>query len=118
MLKIDCIIRTEKNRKLVFIHTSTHLHIHTLKRHIHTFFIRLFNWEYWPAKLVYIPVMVYYLILSVKARSFFYYSASNPSIETGGMFAESKWKVLKLIPRNYYPDTVLIPAKTNFENVK
>ena len=82
------------------------------------FFIRLFNWEYWPARVVYIPVMIYYAFLSVKARSPFYYSASNPSIETGGMFAESKWDVFQLIPPQLFPKTILVPANSDFERIK
>lgn len=72
------------------------------------FYIRAFSWEYWPIWLVYFPVSFYYVYLALKARSFFFFSASNPSIETGGMFFESKWSIFKLIPQRYYPATVLI----------
>jgi hypothetical protein len=58
--------------------------------------------------LVYFPVSFYYIYLALKARSFFFFSASNPSIETGGMFFESKWSIFKLIPKEYYPTTVLV----------
>jgi len=57
---------------------------------------------------VYFPVSFYYIYLALKARSFFFFSASNPSIETGGMFFESKWSIFKLIPKKYYPSTILI----------
>lgn len=58
--------------------------------------------------LVYFPVSFYYIYLALKARSFFFFSASNPSIETGGMFFESKWNIFKLIPKEYYPSTILV----------
>jgi hypothetical protein len=58
--------------------------------------------------LVYFPVSFYYIYLALKAKSFFFFSASNPSIETGGMFFESKWNIFKLIPKEYYPSTVLV----------
>jgi hypothetical protein len=58
--------------------------------------------------LIYFPTSFYYVYLSIKARSFFFFSASNPSIETGGMFFESKWEIFKLIPKEYYPPTVYI----------
>ena len=73
-----------------------------------TFYIKAFSWEYWPMWLVYFPVSFYYIYLSVKARSFFFFSASNPSIETGGMFFESKWSIFKLIPKEFYPATLLV----------
>lgn len=72
------------------------------------FLIKLFNWEYWPQWVVYMPLAVYYLYLSLRARSFFFFSAANPGIETGGMFFESKWDVLQLIPSHLYPSTILV----------
>ncbi len=58
--------------------------------------------------IVYFPVSFYYIFLSIKARSFFFFSASNPTIETGGMFFESKWKIFELIPKKYFPTTIYI----------
>lgn len=81
------------------------------------FFIRLLNWEYWPFYIVQFPVAWYYLWLAFKARSFFYFSASNPSIETGGMFGESKWKIFELIPKHLYPVTILIKEGTDINEV-
>lgn len=72
------------------------------------FYIKTFSWEYWPVWVVYFPVGFYFLYLSIKARSFFFFSASNPSIETGGMFFESKWKIFQLVPKAYYPATILV----------
>jgi len=74
------------------------------------FYIKLFSWEYWPIWIVYFPVSFYFLYLAAKARSFFFFSASNPTIETGGMFFESKWEIFKLIPKEYYPTTIFIEA--------
>ncbi|GGM90579.1 D-alanine--D-alanine ligase [Dyadobacter beijingensis] len=70
--------------------------------------IRLKSWEYWPFGVVYIPVFVYWLWLSLKARSFFFFSAANPSIESGGMLGESKIDILDLIDNSYKPVTVFI----------
>lgn len=72
--------------------------------------IKTFSWEYWPVWLVYFPVSFYYIYLSIKARSFFFFSASNPTIETGGMFFESKWKIFELMPKAYFPSTIYIEA--------
>ena len=80
-------------------------------------YIKLFNWEYWPMWLVYLPVGFYYIFLSIKARSFFFFSAANPSIETGGMFFESKWDIFKLIPKEYYPVTVFTSGNENLDVV-
>lgn len=70
--------------------------------------IRLKSWEYWPFSVVYIPVFVYWLWLSLKARSFFFFSAANPSIESGGMLGESKIDILDLIDNAYKPVTQFV----------
>jgi hypothetical protein len=80
--------------------------------------IKVFNWEYWPMWMVYFPVAFYYLYLSVKAKSFFFFSASNPTIETGGMFFESKWSIFKLIPKKYFPTTIIIDEKDELLDIE
>ena len=51
---------------------------------------------------------------ALRERSLFYFSASNPSILTGGMMGESKSAVLNLVPPAVKPKTMLInlPATT------
>ncbi|MBX2895386.1 MAG: hypothetical protein KF763_08080 [Cyclobacteriaceae bacterium] len=78
------------------------------------FFIKLRSWEYWPFGIVQAPVFLLWIWYALKERSLFYFSASNPSIVTGGMMGESKSAVLNLIPDSVKPKTVLInlPATT------
>ncbi|MGN6490594.1 MAG: NRDE family protein [Agriterribacter sp.] len=77
-----------------------------------SFFIRLFNWEYWPFNVVYGPIIGYWLWLCVKARSFFFFNASNPLIKNGGFLLESKKEIYDLMPQEYYPLTVFCAANT------
>jgi hypothetical protein len=79
--------------------------------------IKTFSWEYWPMWLVYLPVSLYYLYLAAKARSFFFFSAANPSIETGGMFFESKQKIFELIPQKYFPKTLFLNESIEMEEI-
>ena len=72
------------------------------------FWIKLRSWEYWPAGVVYTPAILYHCWLALRARSFFYFSAANPSIENGGLHGESKWKILEMIPREYLPQSALV----------
>ncbi|HXH18538.1 MAG TPA: hypothetical protein VNJ07_05595 [Chitinophagales bacterium] len=76
------------------------------------FLIKLTHWEFWPFYIVYIPVYFYFLWLAVKARSLFFFSASNPGVETGGLFGESKWNVLQKVSPELIPKTVLIKSET------
>jgi len=73
------------------------------------FVIKLRSWEYWPFGIVHFPVFFYYMWLSLRARSFLFFSASNPGIVMGGMFGESKFEVLKKVPSRYVPHTTLVP---------
>lgn len=81
------------------------------------FFIRLRSWEYWPFSLVYLPIFGYWLWLSIKARSLFFFSASNPSIETGGLLGESKIDILNRISDEFKPKTLFVPASTHPDTV-
>jgi hypothetical protein len=71
-------------------------------------YIQTVHWEYWPMWLVYMPVSFYFMYLSIKARSLFFFSASNPNIENGGMFFESKWLIYQQIPKELFPTTIFI----------
>lgn len=82
------------------------------------FFIRLVNWEYWPFFIVYFPFFFYWLWLSAKARSFFFFNAANPTIENGGYLMESKYNISKLIPSAYHPKTFLVAAGTPYKRVE
>ncbi|MGI9544745.1 MAG: hypothetical protein ACR2MX_15895 [Cyclobacteriaceae bacterium] len=70
------------------------------------FFIKLLNWEYWPFGVIYAPAILYWFFLSIKTRSFFFFSAANPGIKTGGMLGESKINILKKVPPVWLPKTV------------
>ncbi len=84
-----------------------------MKLYLRKYFIKLLHWEYWSMNVVYLPVMVYYVYLSWRAKSFFFFTASNPSIENGGMLGESKWEIFKILPKNSFPNTIFI--QKNFD---
>lgn len=76
--------------------------------HSRPFFIRLFHWEYWSFYVVYAPMIVYWLILSIRARTLFFCSAANPGIEVGGVLGESKINILNRVPEHLKPKTVFV----------
>ncbi len=79
----------------------------------HPFFIRLFHWEFWPHHVVYAPVYLYGCWLCLRARSFFFFNTSNPSIINGGFLMESKKAIYDMIPEMYYPATLYFKAGTD-----
>lgn len=70
-------------------------------------FIKLFNWEYWPFNIVYGPMFLYWFWLMVRARSAFFFNTANPLIKNGGFLLESKKEIYDLIPQEFYPATLL-----------
>jgi len=81
------------------------------------FFTRLTNWEYWPFSLIYFPVSFYWIWLIIKARSLFFFTASNPSIEFGGMLGESKFDIFKIINPSLQPKTIFSPPDRPYEHI-
>jgi len=81
------------------------------------FVIRLRSWEYWPFGIVQAPLVLYWLWLSIRTRSLFFFSASNPGILTGGMFGESKFEILEKIPKAYKPISIFVQVPSKKEDV-
>ncbi|MNS02592.1 carbamoyl phosphate synthase-like protein [compost metagenome] len=80
-------------------------------------FHKITHWEYWPFQIVYIPIYFLWAFYWLKAKSIFFFNASNPSIKNGGFMMESKKEIYDLIPQQYYPKTGLIKERTAVESV-
>ena len=78
---------------------------------------RLVRWEFWPWRIVYLPVAVYWFFLAIKARGWVFFSAANPCMRFGGLVAYSKTDVTKLVPEAYLPKTVFVEQKDVFDEV-
>ena len=69
------------------------------------------QWEYWPPLMIYIPLLPYALYLALKAKSFGFFSAVNPSLEGSGNGLESKYKSIQLLPDKNKPKTIFIQKR-------
>lgn len=88
--------------------------MNNIQRFLHRpFFIRLFNWEYWSFGTVYALLYPIWIILCIRARSFFFFAASNPSIENGGFLNESKKDIHAIIPPELSPRTAFFSLPAN-----
>lgn len=76
------------------------------------------NWEYWPFHVFYLPIYPFWLWYSFKARSLFFYVASNPTIKNGGFILESKKEIAEIIPDQYTPTTLFFFPFTSFTKIK
>jgi membrane protein DedA with SNARE-associated domain len=71
---------------------------------------RLWRWEFWPAWVFYLPLVPWYLVLSLRDRSFTVWAAANPGIPAGGVVGESKAAILEQLPAEWIIPTLLVPA--------
>jgi hypothetical protein len=82
------------------------------------FWIKLTKWEFWPFWLFYTPVYVYWFWLSLRARSFVFFSAANPVMELGGFGGYSKYNVIRRFPAALIPKTICVnPAINNPDEI-
>ncbi len=82
------------------------------------FFIKLFHWEYWPFGVVYGPVLPVYFWYALKAKSFFFFSTSNPTIKNAGFEMESKFEIDKIIPEQYRPASIYFEPATDINIIQ
>jgi hypothetical protein len=73
------------------------------------FWIRLSRWEYWSFHTIYLPLYPIFIFFCFRARSFFFFSAANPSIQNGGYLGESKKDLFRLLPPHLQPATLFFP---------
>ncbi|MEO1433987.1 MAG: hypothetical protein AAFV80_00505, partial [Bacteroidota bacterium] len=77
-----------------------------------------FNWEYWPTTIVNIPVILYWLYFALRSGKLFFFSNTNPVIETGGVLGESKINILNRLPKSVLPITLFFePQELNAAQV-
>jgi len=79
--------------------------------------VRVLNYEYWPFQLLFFPSVFYWLILAIRARTFVYFTATNPAIELGGFFGESKMNILSNVSDRYKPQTILVEATDSADQI-
>ena len=77
----------------------------------------IFNWEYWPTPMFYLPNLPYAFYLAIKAKHTTFFSAANPSIKSSGNGAESKYDTLQLIPEKFRPKTVFVTQNCSVDSV-
>ncbi len=68
----------------------------------------------WAANLPLVFIVIWF---ALRARQLFFFSAVNPVIETGGMWGESKFNILRRIPDSHVPATILVKQGTDFQAV-
>lgn len=66
---------------------------------------RLSNWEAWPFKLIYAPLVPFWLGYMVRSGAVWFFTPSNPKLTFGGLDGEPKKEMYDLLPAHLYPAT-------------
>ena len=78
---------------------------------------RLTDWEHWPFLLFYFPISYAWLWSYIKSGSFWFFTASNPTLTFGGLEGESKSEMYKQLPAHLCPRSIYITPSAPFADV-
>jgi hypothetical protein len=78
---------------------------------------KLNNWELWPFGLRYLAISPKWLWYCMRSGSFWFFTASNPTLTFGGFEGEGKKEMYDLLPTESYPKTLYINKGDSFEKV-
>lgn len=69
---------------------------------------RLTQWETWDWRIKYILIAPAWLFYCIRARSLWFFTASNPTLTFGGFDGESKREMYAQLPPGSYPKSIFI----------
>jgi hypothetical protein len=76
----------------------------------------LCNWECWDYRVKYIPLYPAWLWYCLRSGSFWFFTASNPTITFGGFEGEGKKEMYDQLPTSSYPKSIYISPTLSFDN--
>ena len=81
------------------------------------FFIKLTQWEHWPAFVYYLPLMPFFILRSIKSRQLIHFIIANPGLLYSGIGSESKYQTLALLPKALIPNSFLVLKSENIKTI-
>jgi hypothetical protein len=85
---------------------------------VKTILFRAARWETWHYLAKYIPIMPVWLWYCLRARSFWFFTPSNPTLTFGGFEGESKREMFNQLPPDSYPKSIYISHSLLFQEVE
>lgn len=79
---------------------------------------RLQHWETWHWLIKYMPMVPFWIVHCIRARSCWFFTAANPTLTFGGYEGESKMEMYKLLPEGTYPKTVRVERDVSSASVE
>ena len=80
-------------------------------------YIKLTQWEHWPAFVYYLPLMPFFVMRAIKGGHLIHFILANPGILYSGNGSESKYKTLCLLPESMRPKSFLFTRTDNIESI-
>ncbi len=78
---------------------------------------KITNWEAWPFKIIYAPLIPFWLYYTIRSGSVWFFTSSNPKLTFGGMDGETKKEMYNLLPENLYPTTFSVLPSSSIEEI-
>ena len=78
---------------------------------------KLNNWELWPFGLRYIAITPMWFWYCIRSGSFWFFTASNPTLTFGGFEGEGKKEMYDQLPPGSFPKTVYVQKEDSFHCV-
>lgn len=85
---------------------------------INSFFYKLTHWEAWHYMAKYIPIMPVWGWYCIRARSFWFFTSSNPTISFGGFEGETKKEIYEQLSPGSYPESIYISPSFSFDKIQ
>ncbi|MDQ3277719.1 MAG: hypothetical protein M3Q06_05305, partial [Bacteroidota bacterium] len=76
------------------------------------------NWELWPFNLIYAPLGPLWLWYVVKAKCFWFFTPTDPTLTFAGFEGEGKKEMYDLLPEGLYPKTAYVSPRQSFEEIR
>ena len=76
------------------------------------------NWEQWPFKILYAPIVPFWLWYMIRSGAVWFFTPSNPKLTFGGMDGEPKKEMHALLPPELCPVFFNINPSEDFSEIK
>jgi hypothetical protein len=83
-----------------------------------TIVFRIVHWETWHYLAKYIPLTPVWFWYCLRARSFWFFTPSNPTLTFGGFEGECKKEMFEQLPPDTYPKSIYISHCLPFQEVE
>ncbi|CAM3131237.1 hypothetical protein KADA111694_04850 [Kaistella daneshvariae] len=85
---------------------------------MHALFHQAAHWERWDWRIKYLPILPVWVWNCLRAKSFWFFTPSNPNLLFGGFEGATKMSIYEHLPPGSFPKTLFIKAQTSFSEIE